>query len=132
MARSPVLADDDLCALADGALLDRSAELIRGRNRIDAELIRTIRVADARLACEHDGLKTMSSWLRNHTRLSAAVAAELVRSGRALAHLPALGAAFAAGDRGHGPLSGRSGTVHLRIVPCGAVRHGHVTGAGRG
>ncbi len=97
MARSPVLADDDLHALADGALLDRTAELIRGRNRIDAELIRTIRVADARLACEHDGLKTMSSWLRNHTRLSAAVAAELVRSGRALAHLPALGAGFAAG-----------------------------------
>jgi hypothetical protein len=93
-----MLADDDLHALGDGALLDRTAELVRERNRIDAELTRTVRVADARQACEHDGLKTMPSWLRNHTRLSAAVAAELVRSGRALAHLPVLAVAFAAGD----------------------------------
>src|SRR3712207_5154685 len=93
-----VLADDDRHGLDDGALLDRTAELVRERNRIDAELARTVRVADARQACEHDGLKTMPSWLRNHTRLSAAAAAELVRSGRALEHLPALGAAFAAGD----------------------------------
>jgi hypothetical protein len=91
-------ADDDLHALGDAALLDRTAELVRERNRIDAELTRTVRVADARQACEHDGLKTMPSWLRNHTRLSAAAAAELVRSGRALAHLPVLAAAFAAGD----------------------------------
>ncbi|SDY56741.1 protein of unknown function [Geodermatophilus africanus] len=98
MARLLVLADDDLHALGDRALLDRTAELVRERNRIDAELTRTIRVADARQACEHDGLKTMPSWLRNHSRLSAAAAAELVRSGRALAHLPVLAAAFAAGD----------------------------------
>ncbi|MGY1762122.1 DUF222 domain-containing protein [Geodermatophilus sp. SYSU D00779] len=98
VARLAVRADDDLHALDDGALLDRTAGLIRERNRIDAELVRTIRVADARQACEHDGLKTMPAWLRNHTRLSAAAAAELVRSGRALEHLPALGAAFAAGD----------------------------------
>ena len=48
MARLAVLADDDLHALDDGALLDRTAGLIRERNRIDAELVRTIRVADAR------------------------------------------------------------------------------------
>jgi uncharacterized protein DUF222/HNH endonuclease len=98
VVRSLVLADEDLHALGDAALLDRTTELIRERNRIDAELTRTVRVADARQACEHDGLKTMPSWLRNHTRLSAAAAAELVRSGRALEHLPALAAAFAAGD----------------------------------
>jgi hypothetical protein len=98
VAGVPVLADDDLHALDDGALLDRTAELIRERNRIDAELARTVRVADARRACEHDGLKTMPSWLRNHTRLSAAAAVRLVRCGRALEHLPALAAAFAAGD----------------------------------
>jgi hypothetical protein len=92
------LADDDLHALDDGALLDRTAALIRERNRLDAELARTVRAADVRQACEHDGLKTMPSWLRTHTRLSAAAAAELVRSGRALAHLPALAAAFAAGE----------------------------------
>ena len=97
MVGSVVLSDDDLRALGDGALLGRTAELVRQRNRIDAELTRTVRVADARQACEHDGLKTMPSWLRNHARLSAAAAAELVRSGRALAHLPVLAAAFAEG-----------------------------------
>ena len=91
-------ANDDLHALDDGALLDRTAELIRERNRIDAELARTARMADVRQACEHDGLKTMPSWLRNHTRLSASAAAQLVRCGRALEHLPALAGAFAAGD----------------------------------
>jgi uncharacterized protein DUF222/HNH endonuclease len=93
-----VFANDDLHALDDGDLLDRVAELIRERNRIDAELARTTRVADARQACEHDGLKTMPAWLRNHTRLSAAAAARLVRCGRVLEHLPALAEAFAAGD----------------------------------
>jgi hypothetical protein len=72
--------------------------LIRERNRIDAELARTVRVADVRQACEHDGLKTMPSWLRSHAHLSPAAAAQLVRSGRALQHLPALATAFAAGD----------------------------------
>jgi hypothetical protein len=93
-----VLADDDLHALDDSALLDRAAWLIRERNRIDAELARTVRLADARQACEHDGLKTMPSWLRNHARLSAAAAAELVRCGRVLEHLPVLAAAFGAGE----------------------------------
>ncbi len=91
-------ADDDLHALSDGALLERTAELVRERNRIDAELTRTVRVADARQACEHDGLKTMPSWLRDHARLSAAAAAQLVRCARALEHLPGLAAAFAVGD----------------------------------
>ena len=95
---SSVYADADPHALDDGALLDRTSALIRERNRIDAELARTVRVADVRQACEHDGLKTMPSWLRSHARLSPAAAAQLVRSGRALQHLPALATAFAAGD----------------------------------
>jgi len=67
VASFSVLADDDLHALADGALLARTAELIRERNRIDAALIRTIRAAATRQACEHAGLTTIPSWLRNHT-----------------------------------------------------------------
>src|SRR3712207_4737497 len=92
------LADDDLHALGDGALLDRTAVLVAARNRIDAELARTVRAADVRQASEQDGLKTMASWLRGHGRLSPRAAAQLVRSGRALQHLPAVGAALAAGD----------------------------------
>jgi hypothetical protein len=48
-------------------------------------------------AAEHDGLKTMASWLRGHGRLSPGAAAQLVRSGRALQSLPAVAARFADG-----------------------------------
>src|SRR5215213_1511234 len=73
------LAADDLHALGSGALLDRTAELVRARNRLDAELARTVRVADLTQAPEHDGLKTMRSWLRGHARLSEAAAGAVVR-----------------------------------------------------
>jgi hypothetical protein len=118
-ARLSVLADDDLHALDDSALLDRAAWLIRERNRIDAELARTVRLADARQACEHDGLKTMPSWLRNHARLSAAAAAELVRCGRVLEHLPVLAAAFAAGEvtADQAPRTWRPDGTEIRIGP---------------
>ncbi|SHN87150.1 HNH endonuclease, partial [Geodermatophilus obscurus] len=48
-------------------------------------------------AAEVDGLKSMGSWLRGHGHLSTAEAARVVRTGRALQHLPGMTAAFAAG-----------------------------------
>jgi hypothetical protein len=92
------LAADDLHALSDGAVLDRVALLVAVQNRIAAELTRTVRLADTRQAAEHDGLKAMPSWLRGHCRLSAGAASQLVRSGRALEHLPAVAAAFGEGE----------------------------------
>src|SRR3954452_12876197 len=91
------LAADDLHGLPSAELLDRVAELVRARNRIDAELARTVRRAELAQAPEHDGLKTMTSWLRGHTRLSPAEAGQLVRNGRALEFLPAVAAGCAAG-----------------------------------
>ncbi len=91
------LAAGDLHALAAPQLLDRTAELVRARNRIDAELARTVRRADLAQAPEHDGLTTMRSWLRGHARLSPAAAGQLVRNGRALEQLPAVAAGCAAG-----------------------------------
>src|SRR3954470_17396587 len=91
------LAADDLHRLPSAELLDRVAELVRARNRIDAELARTVRRAELAQAPEHDGLKTMASWLRGHARLSPAAAGQLVRNGRALEFLPAVAAACAAG-----------------------------------
>ena len=67
------------------------------QNRIDAELAAAVRDAECHQSAEHDGLKTMKSWLRTHTRLSGAAVSGLVRRGRALAQLPAVAAAFAAG-----------------------------------
>jgi hypothetical protein len=64
---------------------------------LDAELARTVREGELTQAAEGDGLKTMGSWLRGHTRLSASTTAALVRIGRSLEHLPAMAAAYAAG-----------------------------------
>src|SRR3954451_8561585 len=91
------LAADDLHRLPSAELLDRVAELVRARNRIDAELARTVRRAELAQAPEHDGLKTMASWLRGHARLSPAAAGQLVRHGGALESLPAVAAGCTAG-----------------------------------
>ena len=71
--------------------------MLRAQNRLDAQVARTVREGELTQAAEHDGLTTMQSWLRGHGRLSAAAAGKLVRTGRALEHLPAVAAAFADG-----------------------------------
>jgi hypothetical protein len=91
------LAADDLHELGAAGLLDQTAELVRVRNRIDAELARTVRVADLLQAPEHDGLRSMTAWLRGHTRLSPSAAGQVVRNGRVLEYLPTMAAAFAEG-----------------------------------
>jgi Domain of unknown function (DUF222) len=89
---------EDLDALTGPGLLDRTARLTRLVNRATAELTRTVRRADAVQAAERDGHASMRPWLRNHLRLSAREAGRLVCNGRALEALPALRAAFAAGQ----------------------------------
>jgi len=91
------LAAQDLHGLSQRETLERAALLMVVVNQASAELTRTVRHADTTGAAESDGLKTMQSWLRGHGQLSPAEAGRLVRSGRALEHLPATAAAFAAG-----------------------------------
>src|SRR3954471_13966471 len=91
------LSGDDLHAMTAPELLDRTAALVAARNRIDAELARTVRRAELAQAAEHDGLKTMACWLRGHARLSPTAAGQLVRNGRALESLPAVAAGCSAG-----------------------------------
>jgi hypothetical protein len=91
------LAADDVHAMFAPQLLDRVAQLLAARNRIDAELTRTIREADLTDAAEVDGMRTMQSWLRGRGRVAPRAAAQLVRNGRALQYLPALAAAYAEG-----------------------------------
>src|SRR4051812_3791974 len=92
------LAAEDPSGLFGPALLERVRDLLQARNRIDAQLIRAVREGEKAGAAEFDGLKTMPAWLRGHARLSPAAAGRLVRSGRALEHLPAVAGAFAAGE----------------------------------
>src|ERR671916_1820473 len=92
------LAAEDLAPLFGPALLDRLGPLLAAQNRIAAEIARTVRECEVSGAAEIDGLKTMASWLRAHGHLSDAQAVRVVRAGRALAHLPVMAQAFAAGQ----------------------------------
>src|SRR4051794_33201033 len=78
-------------------LLERLRPLLVLQNRVAAEVARTVRGCELTQAAECDGLKSIGSWLRGHGHLSAAEASRVVRSGRALEHLPATAAAFAGG-----------------------------------
>jgi hypothetical protein len=98
LAALDALAADDLAPLFGPALLERLRPLLVAQNRLAAEIARTVRECEASGAAEHDGLKTMGSWLRGHGHLCDAEAARVVRAGRALAHLPGMAAAFAAGQ----------------------------------
>jgi hypothetical protein len=91
------LAAEDLFSLTAPGVLDRSRDLVRARNRIDAELARTARHAELTQAPEHDGLTSMASWLRGHCRLSPGAAKQVVRNGRALEQLPVVASACADG-----------------------------------
>jgi len=91
------LADVDLKGMFGPQLLDRNRRLLTVKNRLDAQLARTVREGELTQAAEVDGAKTMQSWLRGHGRFSESAAHRLVVSGRALEHLPAVASAFAAG-----------------------------------
>jgi hypothetical protein len=91
------LAAEDLKPMFGPQVLDRTGRLLRAQNRLAAQVARSVREGELTQAPEHDGLKTMQSWLRGHARLSPSAAAQLVRAGRALEHLPAVAAAFADG-----------------------------------
>src|SRR3954452_5436100 len=92
------LAAEDLTVMGGPELLERLRPLLVLQNRVAAEGARTVRGCELTQAAECDGLKSIGSWLRGHGHLSAAEASRVVRSGRALEHLPATAAAFAEGS----------------------------------
>ena len=91
------LAAEDLDTLPAGAQLDRICNLVAAQNRLAAVVTRAVRKAELTQAVEHDGLKSIKSWLRTHTRLPDAAVRRLVESGRALEALPAVAQVFDAG-----------------------------------
>jgi hypothetical protein len=88
---------DDLFAFTPAGVLERTATIVEAINRLQAQLARTVRHGDATQAAEHDGKASMASWLRGHHRFSPAALGQLKRIGRAMEHLPAVAAGFAAG-----------------------------------
>ena len=88
------VADEVLTGMFGPQVLARTRPLTTLKNRLDAELARTVREGELTQASEHDGAKTMQAWLRGHARYSEAAARRVVVSGRALAHLPAVAASI--------------------------------------
>jgi hypothetical protein len=97
LAELDALLAEGLEGMVASQVLDRTELLVRVRNRVDAVLTHVVRRAEVIQAPEHDGLKSMQSWLRGHVRLSGGEARRLIRNGRALEQLPAVAQAFAAG-----------------------------------
>ena len=91
------LAADDVQAMFGPQLIERVGVLLVQRNRLDAELARTVREAEVSGGPEVDGAKTMRSWLIGRGGLTPSAASQLVRTGRALPHLPSVAAGFAEG-----------------------------------
>jgi hypothetical protein len=91
------LAAEDLSPLFGPALLERLRPLLAAQNRLAAEVARTVRECEVSGAAEVDGLKTMPSWLRGTRAPVRGPSRAGGPRGRALAHLPALAAAFTAG-----------------------------------
>jgi hypothetical protein len=92
------LAEIDLTALADDALLDLVGELSTAANRVAATLTSAVRAADRREAYRRDGAVSMKGWLLGSCRLAPAEATAIVSTGRRLEQLPATAAAFTAGE----------------------------------
>src|SRR3954453_17983111 len=88
---------EELRSLSGPELLDRTRDVVEVINRAQAELARTVRVAESKQAFAADGMKTAQSWLRGHCRLSKSAASQVVRNGRALQQLPAVDQAHTAG-----------------------------------
>jgi hypothetical protein len=92
------LAALDPADLADGELLDGLPLLQTTINGLAALQTRCVAAVDIRDAQHADGMTTVKTWLTGHCRIAGRDAAGLVRAGRRLAHLPALAAAYAAGE----------------------------------
>src|SRR3954469_11575051 len=90
----------DIDGLSDGERLGRVRAWARIQNKVAAALTREVRAAENHRSAEHDGLKSIRSWLRTHTRLPDPAARRLIDTGRALSALPAAEAAFTAGVLG--------------------------------
>ena len=92
------LAEIDLHALSEDALLDLAGELVTASNRIAASLTAVVRTADRREAYRRDGAVSMKAWLRGSCRMAPDQATATVSTGRRLEQLPETAAAFAAGE----------------------------------
>ena len=92
-----ILAGECLAGTPGAAQSDRVRELVEVRERVDAELMRSIGQWDAEGCWGGDGAVSAASWLATHTGLRRGTATRLVRAARLLREHEPTAAALAAG-----------------------------------
>lgn len=92
------LAAEDPRTVATAQLGEDIGELVRARNRLDAQLAHRVRAFEQRRGHVDDGAVSMASWLRWKCGLSGGAARRQVKVSRDLPHMPATTTAFEEGD----------------------------------
>jgi Domain of unknown function (DUF222) len=100
VAAIDALAGDDPAGLDVAAQLGRLRTVSRLVDRLEAERVRLLGVADRSGALDQDGAVTAASWLQRNSTLTASQAATRVKLAQRLPQLPAIAAAFTDGDLG--------------------------------
>jgi hypothetical protein len=91
------LASEPLAGRPGAAQSERVRDLVELRERVDAELMRSVGQWDTEGCWGEDGAVSATSWLSKHTSLLRAAAGRLVRCARLLREHDAVAAALASG-----------------------------------
>jgi Domain of unknown function (DUF222) len=100
VAAVDALTGDDPSVLGYAGQVGRLRTLSRLVDRLEAERVRLLGVADRSGALADDGAATAAAWLRRNSTLTASQANGRAKLARGLPDLPVIAAAFAAGDLG--------------------------------
>jgi hypothetical protein len=100
IAAVDTLANDDPLVLGFAGQVGRLRAVSRLVDRLEAERVRLLGVADRSGALSDDGAATAAAWLRRNSTLTASQASGRAKLARQLPDLPVIAAAFAAGDLG--------------------------------
>ena len=95
------LAADDVHAMAEPTLLVRTETLLAARNKLDAEIARSLQALDVRDVTVHECGRTTGSWLVEEQRLTRVEASRRMGVARLLPYHPELTAGLATGDVSH-------------------------------
>jgi hypothetical protein len=100
VAAIDALTADDPAGLDVAGQVARLRAVSRLIDRLEAERVRLLGVADRSGALDQDGAATAAAWLRRDSTLTASQAETRVKLAQRLPQLPVIAAAFARGDLG--------------------------------
>src|SRR5258705_4135874 len=89
------LVDVDVSDLADQAVRDELLALVRARRQLDAQIWARVATFDARNLAPTDGCRDVRAFLKAFAGQGPQVTGPMLKTGRLLRELPAMGAAAA-------------------------------------